>query len=135
MKITICGSLKFMDQMLKLQKQLESNGHTVLMPIKVAGVNYWAKESHDRVKAKKGLGLLGKHMEKIKQSDAILVTNYTKSNTKNYIGANTFLEMGFAKYLGKKIYILNPLPDQKYISEELLSFDGQIINGDLSKII
>lgn len=135
MKITICGSIKFMDQMEAIQKQLESSGHTVFMPIKVDGVDYWGEDGQSRVDAKKKLGLIEEHMNKIEQSDAILVANHTKGETQNYIGANTFLEMGFAKYRGKKIYILNPLPDQKYINDELLSIDGQVINGDLSKII
>ncbi|MDO4742346.1 MAG: hypothetical protein Q4A79_03185 [Candidatus Saccharibacteria bacterium] len=50
------------------------------------------------------------------------------------IGANTFLEMGFAYYAKKPIYALNPLPDYKYINDELLNFDVKVINGDLSEI-
>ena len=60
--------------------------------------------------------------------------NFTKNGIDNYIGANTFLEMGFAYYIEKPIYALNPLPDYKYINDELLNFDVKVINGDLSKI-
>ena len=42
--------------------------------------------------------------------------------------------MGFAYYIEKPIYALNPLPDYKYINDELLNFDVKVINGDLSKI-
>ena len=45
-----------------------------------------------------------------------------------------FLEIGFAKYRGKKIFILNPLPDQKHIHEELVSFDGVVLNGNLDLV-
>ena len=134
MKITMCGSIKFFDEMVALEEQLKANGHTVLMPIKVAGVDYWAEDGRARIEAKKGQNLIGQHMDKIEQSDAILVANYTKGDIENYIGANTFLEMGFAKYRGKRIFILNPMPDQKYIHEELFSFEGSVLDGDLDKI-
>ncbi len=134
MKITICGSMKFYDQMLVLQKTLEATGHTVYMPIMVEGVDYWGKDGASRVQAKKGKGLIGKHFGKIQDADAILVANFTKKDTENYVGANTFLEIGFANWLGKKIYFLNPLPDQPYIIEELQSIDPKVLNGDLSAI-
>ncbi|MBI2466048.1 MAG: hypothetical protein HYV66_02340 [Candidatus Sungbacteria bacterium] len=134
MKITICGSMKFNSEMVELQKKLEALGHQVHMPIAVTGLDYWAQDGVKRIEAKKGLRLVETHLDKITESDAILVANYTKGDTKNYIGANTFLEMGYAKYKGKKIFVLNPLPDHKYIYEELTSFEGMILNDDLTKI-
>ncbi len=134
MTITMCGSVKFFDEMVELQKKLEENGHTVLMPIKVSGVDYWSDDATSRIEAKRRLGLLEKHMDKIERSDAILVANYTKGDIKNYIGANTFLEMGFARYRNKKIFLLNPIPDQKYISDELLSWEPIVIEDNLEKI-
>ena len=135
MKITICGSMKFNDKMLELKSELESKGHEIHMPIVVSGVDYWSLDGTKKVEAKKGLRLVETHLDKITESDAILVANYTKGDIENYIGANTFLEMGYAKYKAKKIFVLNPLPDHKYISDELLSFEGIILNGNLSKIV
>ena len=83
---------------------------------------------------KKGLRLVETHLDKITESDAILVANYTKGEIEHYIGANTFLEMGYAKYKAKKIFVLNPLPNQKYINDELLSFESVILDGNLNKI-
>ncbi|MEK7669022.1 MAG: hypothetical protein AAB350_00305 [Patescibacteria group bacterium] len=134
MKITICGSIKFFDEMVGFQKQLKANGHEVFMPIKVVGVDYWSEDGKSRIEAKKGLGLVNEHLNKIEKSDAILVANYTKGDIKNYIGANTFIEMAFAHHNGNKIFILNPLPNQKYINDELVSFDGIVLNGDLNNI-
>lgn len=134
MKITICGSMKFNDKFLELKKDLESAGHEVHMPIAVEGLDYWEEDGSRRVEAKRGMRLLETHMDKITASDAILVANYTKGDIEHYIGANTFLEMGYAKYIGKKIFALNPLPNQKYISDELISFDPTILQGDVSKI-
>ncbi|MBP8591384.1 hypothetical protein KBI33_02900 [Candidatus Shapirobacteria bacterium] len=120
--------------MLKVKKGLEDLGHVALTPIKAKGVDYWAEDNKTRVEATKKFGLIGKHLDKIENSDAILVVNITKKGIANYIGANTFLEMGFAYYRKKRIYILNPLPDQPYIIDELLAFNPIVLNGKLETI-
>ena len=50
------------------------------------------------------------YYQKIDKSDCILVLNLTKNGIENYIGGNTFLEIGFAHVLGKKIYLYNNIP-------------------------
>lgn len=134
MKITLCGSIKFFDKMESLKIQLEAFKHEVFLPIQVSGVDYWSEDGSSRVQAKTELDLVRKHLDKIKKSDAILVVNITKGDITNYIGANTFVEMAFAQYENKKIFILNPLPDQKYINDELLSFGTICITNSLSLI-
>lgn len=131
MIITICGSLKFYDEMKTLQKQLEGFGHTVHLPMYVAGIDYWSTDGVPKVQAKKLQDLMKKHMELIRQSDAILIANYTKGDAVNYIGGNTYLEMGIAHFFEKPIYLLNPAPDQPYINDELQSMDLTILNGNL----
>ena len=134
MVITMCGSIKFMDEMIELQKQLEAAGHTVYMPIKADGVDYWAEDGTSRVEAKREQDLISKHMDKIQKSDAILVANYTKRDIEKYVGANTFAEMMYAHYVKKNIYMLNPKPDQPYIRDELDSMDIVLLDGDLSTL-
>lgn len=134
MTITICGSIKFFDDMVKIQKDLEARGHTVLMPVKADGVDYWAEDNTSRVQAKKTLELINEHFHKIEQSDAILVVNMTKKDIENYIGANTFLEIGFAHYRDKKIFLLNPVPDQPYIIDEIQTIDPIVIDGNIDNI-
>ncbi|MFZ2522429.1 MAG: hypothetical protein WAX44_00630 [Minisyncoccia bacterium] len=135
MKITLCGSIKFFDNMIEIQKQLEANGHEVYRPIKVENVDYFSEDGSSRVEAKKSLNLAKVHLDKIEASDAILVCNYTKGDIENYIGASTFLEMAFAHYRDKKIFVLNSLPHQKYIDDELQAYDAIILNGNLGKVI
>ena len=53
----------------------------------------------------------------INNCDCILVANYDKKRIKNYIGGNSFLEMGFAHVLRKKIFLLNDIPKMIYIDE------------------
>jgi hypothetical protein len=134
MTIAICGSMKFNDQILEAKKKLDEIGHTVLIPIRAEGIDYWSEDGAARVEAKKKFEFISEHMDKIEQSDAILVVNITKKEIENYVGANTFLEIGFAHYRNKKIYFLNPIPDQKYLLEELQVMDPIILNGDLTKI-
>lgn len=134
MKITICGSLKFHDQLVEIQKTLEKAGHTIYMPVKAEGVDYWAQDGAKRVEAKKGLDLIRKHMDKINTSDAILVANYTKHDQENYIGANTFGEMIYAHYIHKPIYLLNPKPEQLYIADEVDTMEPIVLNGDLNQL-
>lgn len=146
MKITICGSIAFYDEMQKIENKLKLLGHKVdLPPIEVPGPNnnlisvqeYYqirktASEGEKWVWDKKG-DAIRNHFNKIEWSDVVLITNYTKNNIENYIGANTFLEMGLAFYLKKKIFLLNNIPEISY-KEEILGMKPIIINNDLSKI-
>lgn len=134
MTITICGSIKFFDKMVEVQGELEKLGHKVFMPVKAAGVDYWSEDNTSRVKAKKGLELINEHFHKIEKSEAILVVNMTKGDIENYIGANTFLEIGFAHYLGRKIFLLNPIPDQPYIIDEILTIDPIVLEGTVAEL-
>ena len=135
MKICICCSLSFTDEVKKIADRLHELGHEVLLPNGVI-IDAIHKPDFDSVEAKRGNGydFVREHFKKIEESDAMLVCNFTKNGIENYIGANTFLEMGFAYYIKKPIYALNPLPDYKYINDELLNFDVKVINGDLSEI-
>lgn len=42
--------------------------------------------------------------------------------------------MAFAYVLGKKIYLLNDLPEFDYLLEEVKAMEPIILNGDLNKI-
>jgi hypothetical protein len=120
--------------MVGIQERLEEMGHEVLMPIEVPGLDYWSEDGSSRVKAKRAHDLIGKHFRKIEESDAVLVVNLTKGDITNYIGANTFLELGFAHYLGKRIYLLHPIPDQPYILDEVLAIGAKVLDGDVRNL-
>jgi len=131
MKICICGSLSFTNEMLALAEKLEQLGHELLLPDGV--INRRIEQADfDSVKTKAATDAVRKHIDKIRESDAILVCNYDKKGIAGYIGANTFIEIAVAHYYYKSIFALNPLPDQDYIDDEIRSFDIKILNGDLS---
>ncbi len=134
-KICICGSLAFTDEIKAIDQELRNLGFEVLLPNGVIK-EITKKPGYDPVAAKRnnGYDAIRDHFKKIKQADAVLICNFTKRGIENYIGANTFLEAGFAYYLGRPTYALNPLPDQAYIHDEIMSLDIVVIDGDLSKI-
>ena len=139
MKITICGSVAFVKEMMEVKGKLEKMGHKVLVPTS-AELNQY-KEYWNNLKAKdwdnfvdiKGERML-EHFDKIKSSDAVLVLNYEKMGKKNYIGGNTFLEMAVAFEHGKKILVLNPLPKDSHYIEEIESMKPIVLNGDIENI-
>ena len=135
MKICVCCSLAFTDEVKRIAEELKDMGHEVFLLNGVL-LDVIHRPDYDPVVAKTGNGYdaIRDHFDKIKKADAVLVLNFTKNNVDNYIGANTFLEMGFAYYVGKPIYAINPLPDYKYINDEIKSFDVKILGGDLTKI-
>ena len=138
MRIVICGSLKFYGEMVQIKEAIEKLGHLAETPVKVRGVNYWAEGRSEMVqkkrRAKRNLRLIDEHFRKIGKADAILVVNETKKRIKNYIGANTFAEMVYAHFLKRKIYLLNPIPNQKYILDEIWAINPAVIGRDLRKI-
>lgn len=111
-KITICGSITFFEEFENLKIALEKSNLEVFIPNKKEGITKDCKKVciNEQTDLKKYF--IDVHLEKIKNSDAIIVANYKKNDIKNYIGANTFLEMGFAYALSKKIFLLNNIPNQ-----------------------
>ena len=137
MKIIICGSITAAQEILGIQSQLEKAGHEVEIPHGVKHKEFWdrtelptTEKAGDKIKN----DLIRGYYEKIKAHDAVLVVNVHKRGIKNYIGGNTFLEMGFAHVLNKKLYCLNPLPELSYTSE-LAAMQPIILNGNLTALV
>ena len=80
--ITVCGSLRFMKEIMEITEKMDLQGNcmlSIIYPTKPTKV--------DKM-----------HRERIKLADAILVVNVD-----NYIGTSTKNEIEFAKSLGKEI--------------------------------
>jgi len=133
MRITICGSVAFINEMNQAKAQLEKGGHTVYVPVSAERnqtKDFWEKMKAADIRQFISIktGRMRGHFDIIKSSDAILVLNYDKDGKKNYIGPNTLMEMAVAFEHGKKIFILNPLPD--FAGEELMAMSPVCLNGD-----
>lgn len=142
MKIAMMHSLDFSQEALDIKKQLETAGHQVSQCYSVSRV----EEKELTVAEIKNMKLGGTfsdytkskdlirwNWQRLKADDAILVINITKNNIPNYIGGNTFLEMGFAHVLNKKIFLWNAIPQMSY-TDEILAMQPLIINGDINLI-
>jgi len=124
--------MKFYSKMKKLQTELIEMGHTVEIPNgEEFDIDFNTIKHNEWITIKKGF--IDDHIQKIKNSDAILVANYNKDGKENYIGANTFMEISFAYLLGKKIYIVNELPQQAN-TEEIEAMMPIVLSCDISQL-
>ncbi len=126
MIITISGSIGSYDNMSMIAERLKAAGHEVYLP-QPSGIPASQELRRDKP------ALIREHTNKIKQSDVLLVANYDKNGVANYIGPNTFLEMGMAYALGKPIYLLRDIPELAY-SDELYGLEPTVVHDDTSRI-
>ena len=126
MKIAICGSLDFTYKIKELANELQKMGLKVHIPISSDKILKGEVSLEEIKKAKKNgtfsdraikYDSIRAYWDIINNCDCILVANYDKKRIKNYIGGNSFLEMGFAHVLRKKIFLLNDIPKMIYIDE------------------
>lgn len=130
MKITICGSMQFDDEMQAAKTTLEGYGYEVEKPNVVEG-HVYADNLDENAHLKRGF--IDEHFEKIDRSDAILVTNLAKNGIENYIGGNTLMEMGHAYAQGLELFLLNDVPEVSY-RDEIAGMHPIVLDGDLGKI-
>ncbi len=145
MKIVICGSIVFSQQMGETAKKLEALGHEVHLPFYTTKFlkgeidheeSLREKETNGDAKLRELLGedLIKRYFKLIGESDAVLVLNLDKKGIENYVGGSTLIEMGFAYALDKKIYLLNPIPQMPY-SDEIRAMKPVVIGGDLENVV
>ena len=96
--ITLCGSIKFKDEFMRVQEKLTLDGNIVLTP---NFFNNIKKEEID-LETKKMLDEM--HKQKIDMSDEIYVINIG-----GYIGESTKSEIEYAKEKGKRISYLESI--------------------------
>lgn len=144
MRVVICGSIAFIDEMQEIKQELESRGHEVEMPSREARGEFGEsistkdlyilrKQDADVIPSwiwERNREGMQAHFGKVASGDAIVVVNHAKNGVEGYIGANTFLEIGLAFHLNKKIYLLHEIPEASY-REEVISMNPSILNGNL----
>lgn len=142
MKLAICASAAFYEQVIEVSYELEEAGFEIALPKTAAKikngemklseiVSSWDNDSQGY----RGKALLIRgHFKEIEKSDAILVMNYEKHGKKNYIGPNVLMEMSIAFYLDKPIYVLNGAPEDSPLIDEIFGLEPIFLDGDISKI-
>lgn len=128
--------MTFSKKMLELEEKLKAGGHEIILPKftkEYAELDSAEKMHSESAKNKMDHDLIRDYYNEIDKSDAILVINEKRHDIENYIGGNSFLEMGFAHILDKKIFLLNRIPEMSY-SDEIIAMNPIVINNDLNKI-
>lgn len=139
MRIMIVGSMTSVKEMLSTKKKLETSGHIVNVPpdteLHLKSPNF-INNFESNIRHVRENNILRKCFNLIAGSDAILVLNHKKNNVDGYIGTSALMEIGIAYYLGKKIFLLNPIPSPRDArwAHEIGAMAPKIIDGDLSKI-
>ena len=93
--ITLCGSIKFKNEFIKVQERLILEGNIVFTP------NFFNSIKKEEINEKTKKMLDEMHRQKIDFSDEIYVINLD-----GYIGESTKSEIEYAKSKGKKISYL-----------------------------
>ena len=95
--ITLCGSIKFKSEFMKVQEELTLNGNIVFMP------NFFDNLKDEiNIETKKMLDEM--HKRKIDMADEIFVINKN-----GYIGSSTKSEIEYATKHNKKVNYLEPI--------------------------
>lgn len=136
MKVFLACSKHFYGRIPQIKEFLETKGHSIILPnsfdepFKEEEIKGLGDEEHAGWKRM----MLKKDEDNIRPCDAILVLNYEKKGQKNYIGGATFLEINKAFELEKKIFLMNPIPDNIF-ADELKGMGPLILDGNLDKVI
>lgn len=93
--ITLCGSLRFKDEMMKVALELELQGNCVLTPI------YPISDDKDAFTEEEAEMLGDMHRCRIDLSDAVYIVNKD-----GYIGSSVKAEIEYAKSKNKEIIYL-----------------------------
>ena len=96
--ITLCGSIKFKEEFMKIQQKLTLDGNIILMP------NFFNNIKKEDIDEEMKRMLDEMHKQKIDMSDEIYVINVG-----GYIGESTKTEIEYAKVKGKKISYLESI--------------------------
>lgn len=119
MKVVICGSRKFTDEIRELGRRLKAEGHIVFEPI--LNKNTAIDDLPSDLKRYAFLGLTYHHFEAIRKAEVCFI--YNKGG---YIGNSATLEIGYAAACAIPIYALEEdtsEPCRNVLFEAVLSVD------------
>lgn len=136
-KVMIACSTSFYDRIDDISKELTKLGFDIIYPNGYNEENEWRDDFSEEENVKFFKKMFDSSRNKVHKADILLVLNFDKvKNGKvfsNYIGASTFLEIYEASMNNKKVYLMNPLPDN-LLYEEIKGCGVEIINCDLNKL-
>jgi hypothetical protein len=130
MKISICGSMAFIDQMEMLATELRKRGFAVSTPVREERMIAWNSiDPEEAIRLKSGY--ISGYLQEIRSADFVLIANYKKSGVAGYIGANSLIEAAFAYALGIPVIFLFE-PGHQACRLEALAMMNSCLNGAIS---
>ena len=108
--VTLCGSTRFKDEFMKVQKELTLQGYIVISVglFGHSGDNEVWERMDEGTKTKTKLMLDDMHKSKIDMANEVYVVNPSR-----YIGESTWSEICYAKMVGKQIQFMEPISDDE----------------------
>ena len=119
MIVTLCGSTRFKDEFLTVQKDLTLQGHIVL------SVGLFAHADNIELSQEDKIRLDNLHREKINMSDAIFVINKD-----GYIGESTYGEIDWASRMKKQIFFLEQPEGAEEPAAQEAPEEAPVVNED-----
>ncbi len=140
--ITVCSSASFYKHVNEIADELRAAGYKVIVPQSAEKMrrtgNYdvkshktWYDNPEDFTRKRE---LMDAHFAEVEKADAILMVNDEKHDQAGYIGPNGLMEMTLAYYLKKPIFVLNEVPKDLNVYEEVIGMNCTILNGKLKDI-
>ncbi|MBL8121299.1 hypothetical protein JNM87_00930 [Candidatus Saccharibacteria bacterium] len=141
-KLAVCSSASFYKTVIELSYELEALNIDVVLPKTAQKMKQEGRENDEAIIdwSSSPVGYHGKallireHFNEIARCDAVLVTNYEKHGKQNYIGPNVLMEMSTAFFLNKPVYILNDVPTDSPLIDEILGLEPVFLKGDVEKL-
>lgn len=130
--IAICGSMSFVDEMEAIAISLEALGYQAITPVREERNFDWSDLKSTEVIAQKRY-YIGRHLDIIRQSDAVLIANLPKRGIEGYVGPNTLMEVAFAHAAGVPVMFLND-PTGQENGLECIAVSSGCLSGDASGV-
>lgn len=133
-RVVVCGSMAFEQEMAEIAGRLQKMGTAAVFPEfddpTVIAARATDVEGYKAYKREASM----RHFDKILDSSTIgvVVANFEKNGRRSYIGPNTFGEIAVAFAAGRRIWLVDGIPEQ--YEDELTAWGAIDVAHDLSAI-
>ena len=124
--VVVCGSMKNLDLMTKIGEVLKDWGLDVITP--EPDERRELSTATKRAASRRHIGHIRHH-----RTAAILVVNVDRPGADNYVGPNSFAEIGIAFADERRVFLLRGMPE--CYEEELVAWGVECLNGDLPRLV
>jgi hypothetical protein len=129
--VVICGSMKSLALMSRIAQFLRSSGLDAVVPTPDEPSADCSAERFNLMKREAAW----RHMSHIRQEQtaAVLVVNVDRPNVPDYIGPNSFAEIGVAFAACRRVFLLQNMPDS--YTEELTAWGVTCLDRDVRPLL